>query len=95
MKDIYTIAQLQDEAREDLGYRNANKVPFLKTNVYKVRKRMEKNKSGGSKVKEYIWNYNLRKKNLYSLSREIYYHEEHRFLYKILGIEKTKLELDL
>lgn len=95
MKDIYTIEQLQDEAREDLGYRNANNVPFLKTNVYKVRKRMEKNKSGGSKVKEYIWNYNLRKKNLYSLSREIYDHEEHRFLYKIFGIEKTKLELDL
>jgi hypothetical protein len=95
LKGICTIEQLQDEAREDLGYRNANKVPFLKTNVYKVRKRMEKNKSGGSKVKEYVWNYNWRKKKLSSLSRDIYDHEEHRFLYKIFGIEQTKLKLEL
>lgn len=95
MKGICTIDQLQDEAREDLGYRNASTVPFLKTNVYKVRKRMENNKSGVSKVKEYVWNYKWRKKNLSSLSREIYDCEEHCFLYKIFGIEQTKLKLDL
>ncbi|NRT71415.1 hypothetical protein [Clostridium beijerinckii] len=95
MKGICTIDQLQDEARDDLSYRNANKVPFLKTNVYKIRKRMRNNKSGGSKVKEYVWNHNLRKKNLSSLSRDIYDYEEHRFLYKIFGIEQTKLKLEL
>lgn len=95
LKGICTLEQLQDEARADLGYRNANKVPFLKTNVYKVRKRMEKNKSGGSKVKEYVWNHNLRKKNLSSLIREIYDCEEHCFLYKIFGIEQTKLKLEI
>lgn len=95
MGDICTIDQLQDEAREDLRYRNGNKVHFLKTNVYKVRKRMKNNKSGGSKVKEYVWNHDLRKKNLSSLSKEIYDFEEHCFLYKIFGIEQTKLKLEV
>lgn len=58
---IYTIDQLQDEARKDLRYRNADEVNFLKTNVYKVRKRMGNNKSGFLKVKEYVWNYKRKK----------------------------------
>lgn len=95
VKVICTIDQLQDEARAYFRYRNADEVRFLKTNVYKVRRRMENNKSGVSKVKEYVWNYKLRKKNLSSLSRNIYDYEEHRFLYKIFGIEQTKLKLDI
>lgn len=92
---ICTIEQLQDVARGDLRYRNANKVSFLKTNVYKVKKRMEEKKSGGSKIKEYVWKNSWRKKSLSSLSRQIYDCEEHRFLYKIFGIEQTKLKLEL
>ncbi|MBN1050346.1 hypothetical protein FDA33_10030 [Clostridium botulinum] len=95
MRMICTIDQLQAEAREDLRYRNVNKVSFLKANVYKVRKRMEKEKSGGLKIKEYVWKNNLRKKSLSSLSKHIYYCEEHCFLYKIFGIEQTKLKLEL